>query len=467
MSQSILRRKRSRTVPTAILNPALSSSWTPTGKRSRVLRGTRARQCTLLATSALLGLLIFVSSQPVAAKDAPEYGADYLDGAGSFTIDQFKGEVVILNVWATWCEPCKEEMPELNTIAQEFSGQGLKVIGVSIDRMQSDDTLRRFAADHNATYALAKDPTNQFSTTFRTSGVPVTLLIDRSGEIAYQWQGEMKPGSTENRQLIQAALASTGAVESSALPRIAAVGFLAAFGAGLLSVLSPCVFPLIPTYAAYITGISADEMLAERSSSKRRHTRRIMLRNGLIFVAGFSLVFIAMGASASAIGGLLHDYRVWIARIGGLLLLVMGVHMLGIVRIPALDRIVRPNVDGGAGSGRAAKPLGTLAVGMAFGAGWTPCIGPALASILTLAAATASMTQGIALLTVYSAGLAVPFLLGTVLIDRFMRTRTGFGPWLPRLERISGVLILAIGLLMITGLFDQLAAWTSRIPTIA
>ena len=415
---------------------------------------------------AVLAVILLVMPGPAAAKDAPDYGADYLDGAGSFTLDQFKGEVVLLNVWATWCEPCKREMPELNAISQEFEDQGLRVIGVSIDRMQSDDALKQFAADHDASYTLAKDPKDRFSTVFKTSGVPVTLLIDRSGNIAYQWQGELDEGSAENRQLIAAALASSGPVASSDLPKIAAVGFIAAFGAGLLSVLSPCVFPLIPTYAAYITGISVDEMLAQKEESERRRTRRITLRNGLIFVAGFSLVFIAMGASASAIGGLLHDYRVWIARVGGILLLVMGAHMLGLLRIPVLDRIIRPQIGRNAGNGRAANPLGTLAVGMAFGAGWTPCIGPALASILTLAAATASMEQGVALLTVYSLGLAVPFLLGTVLIDRFMRRRAGFGPWLPRLERISAVLILAIGILMLTGLFDQLATYTSRFPAL-
>ncbi len=429
-------------------------------------RAISGRQIPLLATIAFLALIFLFTTQPVAAKSTPAYGADFLDDGGAFTLDQFKGEVVLINVWATWCGPCKQEMPELNAIFEEFAGQGLKVIGVSIDRMQSDAALKQFAADHGATYTLAKDPKDQFSTTFRTSGVPVTLLIDRSGNIAYQWQGELKTGSAENRQLIQAALNTTGAVESSALPKIAAIGFLAAFGAGLLSVLSPCVFPLIPTYAAYITGISVDEMLAQKSDAERRRTQRTTLRNGLIFVSGFSFVFIAMGASASAIGGLLHDNRVWIARIGGLLLLVMGIHMLGIVRLPALDRIIRPNVSGEAGSGRgrAAKPLGTLMVGMAFGAGWTPCIGPALASILTLAAATASMTQGIVLLSVYSLGLAVPFLLGTVLIDRFMRRSAEFGPWLPRLERISAVLIIVLGVLMISGLFDQLASWTSRFP---
>ena len=418
----------------------------------------------LLPMVAVLAVILLVMPGPAAAKDAPDYGADYLDGAGSFTLDQFKGDVVLLNVWATWCEPCKREMPELNAISQEFEDQGLRVIGVSIDRMQSDDALKQFAADHDASYTLAKDPKDRFSTVFKTSGVPVTLLIDRSGNIAYQWQGELDEGSAENRQLIAAALASSGPVASSDLPKVAAIGFIAAFGAGLLSVLSPCVFPLIPTYAAYITGISVDEMLAQKEESERRRTRRITLRNGLIFVAGFSLVFIAMGASASAIGGLLHDYRAWIARVGGILLLVMGAHMLGLLRIPVLDRIIRPQIGGNAGNGRAANPLGTLAVGMAFGAGWTPCIGPALASILTLAAATASMGQGIALLTVYSLGLAVPFLLGTVLIDRFMRRRAGFGPWLPRLERISAVLILAIGVLMLTGLFDQLATYTSRFP---
>ncbi len=137
--------------------------------------------------------------------------------------------------------------------------------------------------------------------------------------------------------------------------------------------------------------------------------------------------------------------------------------MLGIVRIPALDRIVRPAVQT---TGGAARPAGTFMVGMAFGAGWTPCIGPALASILTLAAATASMGQGVLLLTVYSLGLAVPFLLGTVLIERFMRHRRGIGPWLPRLERISAVLIIAIGLLMVSGALTRLTEWTSTAGSI-
>ncbi len=399
---------------------------------------------------------------PASAGEAPDLSAPLLDGSGDLSLRDLRGEVVLVNIWATWCEPCKREMPELQALADEYGEEGFHVIGVSLDIGGSNERIAAFASDLGVDFTLVRDEPGNFQKAFRTSGVPETILIDRAGNIAYQWKGELEAGSVENRSLIESALASSGAVDSDAIPTVATVGLLAAFAAGLLSVLSPCVFPLIPTYAAYITGVSADDM-SRQQADQRQKTRRIALRNGLLFVGGFSVVFIAMGASASAIGGLLHDYRDWIARIGGGLLLVMGLHMLGVFRIAALDRIVRPSFGQ---TGKPARPIGTFAIGMAFGAGWTPCIGPALASILTLAAATASMGQGVLLLTIYSLGLAVPFLLGTVLIDRFMRHRKGFGPWLPRLERISAVLIIAIGILMISGALTRLTAWTSTAGTL-
>jgi cytochrome c-type biogenesis protein len=411
----------------------------------------------------LLALLAGVLTwTPTSADEAPDLSAPLLDGTGDLSLHDLRGEVVLVNIWATWCEPCKREMPELQALSEEYGAEGLHVLGVSLDIGGSNERIAGFASDLGVNFTLVRDEAGDFQREFRTSGVPETILIDRSGNIAYQWKGELEADSAENRTLIEAALASTGAVESDAIPRVATVGLLAAFAAGLLSVLSPCVFPLIPTYAAYITGVSAEEM-SRQQADQRQKTRRIALGNGLLFVGGFSVVFIAMGASASAIGGLLHDYRDWIARVGGVLLLVMGLHMLGVFRIAALDRIVRPSFGQ---SGAPARPIGTFAVGMAFGAGWTPCIGPALASILTLAAATASMGQGVLLLTIYSLGLALPFLLGTVLIDRFMRHRKGFGPWLPRLERISAVLIIAIGILMLSGALTRLSAWTSTAGTL-
>jgi len=418
-----------------------------------------------LLMSMLGGMVaLLLTAGAVEAADHPAYGATYLDGGGDFTLQDLRGDVVLLNVWATWCEPCKREIPALSSIATAYAGTDLHLIGVSIDRTQSDAQIISFARQLGATYTLARDPENAFSSVFHTAGVPVTVLIDRSGQVVRQWPGDIQDHLPELRSAIDSALAATGSVDSSTLPALTTVGFAAAFGAGMLSVLSPCVLPLLPTYAAYITGVSVDEMMTQRGEAQRRR-RGTTLRNGLLFVLGFSLVFIVLGASASMFGAWLYDWRGWLARIGGVILLVMGLHMLGLVRLPWLDRTARPLLDRIAPSG-AARPVGSVVVGMAFGAGWTPCIGPVLASILALAAATASMPQGVALLAVYSLGLAVPFLLGTVLLDRYMQTRPAFGRWLPRIERISAVLVIAIGILMLTGVFGDLARWAGGFPAV-
>lgn len=418
----------------------------------------------LVVTFLGMAVTLLLTTGVAQAADRPAYGATYLDGSGDFTLQDLRGDVVVLNVWATWCEPCKREIPALSSIASAYVGTDLHLIGVSIDRTQSDAQITAFAHQLGATYTLAHDPENDFSSVFHTAGVPVTVLIDRSGQLVRQWPGDIQDHLPELREAIDSALAATGSVDTSNLPALTTVGFAAAFGAGMLSVLSPCVLPLLPTYAAYITGVSVDEMMAQRGEAQRRR-RGTTLRNGALFVLGFSLVFIALGASASAFGSWLYDWREWLARIGGGILLVMGLHMLGLVRIPWLDRTARPLLDRIAPSG-AARPVGSVFVGMAFGAGWTPCIGPVLASILALAAASASMTQGIALLAVYSLGLAVPFLLGTVLLDRYMQTRPAFGRWLPRIERVSAVLVILIGVLMLTGVFGDLARWAGSLPTI-
>ena len=424
------------------------------------LRRTPLSRATALA--AMLAVLLAVAFLTLAsvarAADRPEYGATYVDGHGAFTLEDLRGEVVLLNVWATWCEPCKREIPALSGIAADYAGADLHLIGVSIDRTQSDGQIASFARDLGATYTIARDPDNTFASVFRTTGVPVTVLIDRSGQVVRQWPGDIQEHLPDLRAAIDSALAASGEVDTGSLPALTTVGFAAAFGAGMLSVLSPCVLPLLPTYAAYITGVSVDEMVRQQGVAQRRR-RVTTLRNGLLFVLGFSLVFIALGASASVFGSWLYDWRIWLARIGGVILLAMGVHMLGLVRIPWLDRTSRPMLDRVAPSG-AARPIGSVLVGMAFGAGWTPCIGPVLASILALAAASASVSEGVALLAVYSLGLAVPFLLGTVLLDRYMQTRPAFGRWLPRIERASAVLVIIIGVLMLTGVFSDLARWT-------
>lgn len=233
------------------------------------------------------------------------------------------------------------------------------------------------------------------------------------------------------------------------------LGFGVAFGAGLLSFLSPCVLPLVPSYATFITGMSLDQLAAQRPMRERR----VALVHGLLFVLGFTLVFLILGASATFLGALFGYARGWIERAGGALLIVFALYLLGLLRIPGAGREWRVHL--------ADKPvgyLGTLLVGATFGAGWTPCIGPTLGGILTLAATRGSVAEGTGLLAVYSLGLALPFLAATLLLDHFLTGVQHFRRWLPWVNRASGVLLLGVGVLLMSGSFSSLAAllasWT-------
>jgi len=231
------------------------------------------------------------------------------------------------------------------------------------------------------------------------------------------------------------------------------MGLLVAFTAGLLSFLSPCVLPLIPSYATFITGMSLDDL----TSARRDVARRTVMVHGVLFVIGFSLVFMILGASATFLGSLLRVYSDWVGRVGGVLLIVFGLYLLGVFRMPGAEREWRFQL--------ANKPvgyLGTVLVGVAFGAGWTPCIGPVLGGILTLAATTDSVGQGIGLLGVYSLGLAVPFLLATLLLERFLTGFQRFRHYLPWVSRASGALLLVMGMLLVTGSFTILSGMLAR-----
>ena len=231
------------------------------------------------------------------------------------------------------------------------------------------------------------------------------------------------------------------------------LGLFVAFSAGLLSFLSPCVLPLVPSYATFITGMSLDELQAAETV----RARRTVLLHGVLFVLGFTAVFLALGASASFLGALMNYASRWVERVGGVLLVLFGLYLLGALRLPGAGREWRMHL--------AEKPvgyLGTVLVGVTFGAGWTPCIGPVLGGILTLAATRDSMAQGMGLLAVYSAGLAVPFLLSTLLIERFLTGFRRIRRWLPWINRLSGALLIALGLLMLTGSFSALSGVMAR-----
>jgi cytochrome c-type biogenesis protein len=225
----------------------------------------------------------------------------------------------------------------------------------------------------------------------------------------------------------------------------ASVGFAISFAAGLLSFLSPCVLPLIPSYVTFVTGLTIDDV---------QQSRRITLIHSLLFVAGFTLIFLALGATATAVGRLLGYNREWVGRIGGVIVIVLGLYLLGAFNVAFLGRERRLHI--------ANKPLGylgTLFVGMAFAAGWTPCIGPILGAVLTYTASSADLNRGLVLLFAYSLGLAVPFVLAALMIDRFIGVFQRYRGALIWTSRIAGVLLIGVGFLMLTDAMRLLTQW--------
>jgi cytochrome c-type biogenesis protein len=233
---------------------------------------------------------------------------------------------------------------------------------------------------------------------------------------------------------------------------------IAAFFAGVLSFLSPCVLPLVPGYVSLISGSSIEAL----QTDEPRILKRVML-SSLWFVLGFSIVFILLGAAATGVGRITHEYHKVLTWMAGLVIVVFGLHLTGIWRIKVLYADKRMHQVKGGASG-----WGAFVVGFAFAFGWTPCIGPILATILTFAAAEETVLKGTLLLGVYSVGLAVPFLLTALGIERFLRFYGRFRRHLHAVEVGSGVLLMAIGVLVLTRHFTVLASslnflnWFSR-----
>jgi cytochrome c-type biogenesis protein len=226
---------------------------------------------------------------------------------------------------------------------------------------------------------------------------------------------------------------------------VESVGFAVAFLAGVLSFLSPCVLPLVPSYLSFITGMSLDELGARR---------RVALAHALWFIAGFTLIFVALGVAATQVGLFLREQRVWLERAGGALVVVFGLYLLGALRWGVLGRERRVHLQD--------KPVGYLGsalVGLAFGAGWTPCIGPILGSILMYTSARTSLGQGVGLLFIYSLGLAVPFLLTALALDRFLEWFKGFRRYVGLTTKLAGAVLVFVGVLLASGYFTLLAAW--------
>ena len=226
-----------------------------------------------------------------------------------------------------------------------------------------------------------------------------------------------------------------------------------AFLAGLASFLSPCVFPIVPSYVGFVTGLTLDEL----RDGQRDDARRQATIHAALFVLGFSLLFVALGASATVLGGVLRRSLPLLQQIGGVMIAAFGLYLLGVLKVPALMRERRVQL--------ARKPggrVGSVLVGVAFGAGWTPCIGPVLASVLLYASFEETMTRGMVLLGAYALGLGIPFFLSAVALNWFIAGSDRVRRWIRPIELAAGLVLVVIGVMLFTGHFAVITAMLAR-----
>lgn len=232
------------------------------------------------------------------------------------------------------------------------------------------------------------------------------------------------------------------------------ISLFAAFSAGLLSFVSPCVLPLVPSYVSYISGLTVEQLA---DTTQRQRFRKAIILNSLLFIAGFSAVFIAFGASASLIGQMLITYQEYIRKIGGVLIVIFGLYLLGVLNMGFLTTEKRFHFRH-----RPAGYAGSFLIGVAFAAGWTPCVGPVLGTILLYASTSDALANGVALLTAYSLGLGLPLFLTALGVDRFLTYFKQVRGYLRGVSAVSGVLLVVVGVMLyansltlLTGFFDR------------
>jgi len=238
------------------------------------------------------------------------------------------------------------------------------------------------------------------------------------------------------------------------MPGTENVSVIVALSAGFISFLSPCILPLIPSYLAFITGVSLEELTLEENL---KQVRKKVIANSLMFILGFSLIFIALGASVTFLGQFLSQNIRWFEILGGALVILFGIHFTGIFRLKFLDREKKVHLK--------EKPLGyfgTLLIGIAFGAGWTPCVGPILGSILTLAATTQNVLKGVVLLAFYSIGIGLPFFISGLIIHKFFEYFKAIRKYFKIITAVGGILLIIVGILLISGYFSSMSAFLSR-----
>jgi cytochrome c-type biogenesis protein len=435
--------------------PPSDSGWTLDSSMTSKLR---VFSVIVLAAGLAFGARLFLRVRPLAAAGlvqlqnipshpaAPDFTLTDTNGA-KLSLSDYKGKVVLLDFWATWCGPCRVEIPWFVEMQQKYRDRGFVVIGVAT--RDSPDAVAKFYQQFHLNYPVALGNDALSAQYGGLIGLPTSFVIGRDGRIYSEHTGTTGKDVFEGEIEQLLAGQQTGGRFGLAGKK---VEFGLAFLAGLVSFLSPCVLPLVPGYISMLSGTSMEEL---RGSTDPALARRIFV-NSIAFVIGFAVVFMVLGASASAVGSFLLTRRTIFNVVAGVIIIVFGLHLTGLVRIPFLYR------SAGIQTGQSQRgSAGAFLLGFAFAFGWTPCIGPILAGILTLAATHDTLFQGMMLLAVYSAGLALPFLLTSLGLSQFLRFYGRFRRHLQTVEVGSGILLIVLGVLIAFNKFTVLSGYLS------
>lgn len=380
---------------------------------------------------------------------APDFTLPSVEG-GQFRLSDYRGRPVVLNFFASWCDPCREEADVVRDLVQGAPAGGYEVLGVAF--RDGREGALRFMAQESLDLPVAMDDDGAVGRSYHVLGPPATFFLDGRGVIRHQFLGPLTPDQAQ-----AGLLAAGGTDPASSTAPAGGPGLLLAFGLGLLSFLSPCVLPLLPAYLGFISGLSAAELTSGAEARRWQVSGR-----ALAFTLGLILVFTALGASASLLGGLLTSYRTLLARLAGVAVVTLGLHLTGVVRIPLLHREFRPGM-------RRTDPttpgglLGAAGTGAAFALGWTPCVGPVLGTILLLAGQQRTVGAGTMLLLAYGMGLGIPFILAGLLLNQLIDRLKGLHRHLGLVEKLSGLLLIGTGILLILDKLGALGLWLSQI----
>lgn len=405
----------------------------------------------LLALAPLL--TIGAQEGPFPGQMAPNFTLPSLEGKNIELKNLYAKGPVWLTLFTTWCPECRVETPALVKTSQKRPG----ITFIAVSLMEDNKDVEKFRKKYNIAYPVLIDEEGETVEKYSIRPIPVNIGIHQGGLIAFRRQS-VQPEEIEGLMLTLQGAPSVPEDQPINETKLLAsitkkLPLLASFLAGILTFLSPCILPLIPVYLSLIAGIGLEQLTKTNPAKARQN----LLLSTTLFILGFGLIFIAMGATATTLGQQLGSYQKTIRIIGGILLIPLGLHLAGLLKIPFLYRQYRIEYQG-----KSLGPISAFLMGIIFAAGWTPCVGPILAGILLLSSQQETVGRGVLLLSVYSAGLGIPFLLASVFLGSFKNFLNKIKPYFNTIEKAGGGLLILLAILLLT---NKLAYIAGLLPT--